>query len=189
MGIAKAIRCKTPVTDKQKQDAGLFEVFDSTLDLVEEHRERLAEVKIGFAWELREMAPDTDGNVDLAHTKLVSGATRAFAPVDFIITVKEEGWKKLDDPARAALMDHELSHCDVVYDKEGEIKHDDGGRVCCRIRKHDIGDFVNVVGRHGAWTGGISRYVESATQGQLFTKQKAPVPKKRKKGDPVEEAA
>ena len=71
---------------------------------------------------------------------------------DATITFDHAVWNGLDDKQRVALIDHELTHLEVVYDSEGAIKYDDAGRPKLSLRPHDfeLGIFNSVIRRHGA---------------------------------------
>jgi len=64
----------------------------------------------------------------------------------------------------AALLGHELCHCDVARDKHGEAKEDERGRPIWRIRRHDIEEFDDVVDRHGCWESEIEHFAKLALE-------------------------
>jgi len=69
---------------------------------------------------------------------------------DALITLDALHWDTLDEPARIALLDHELTHLTVAKDKEGFPKSDDAGRPVLSTRLHDwqLGGFREVASRH-----------------------------------------
>jgi len=62
---------------------------------------------------------------------------------DFILTIKEEWWNSATDKQKEALIDHELSH--------GASKLTNKG-LQFYTKKHDVTEFIHVVGRYGAWS-------------------------------------
>ena len=77
---------------------------------------------------------------------------------DFIVTVVEPWWEGASDAERQALLDHELTHCEVKLMKDGGTP-----RLC--IRGHDVEEFDEVLRRRGAWHGGLRQI--QATMAQL----------------------
>ena len=73
---------------------------------------------------------------------------------DVIITIDGVNWReKLDEEERLALIDHELTHVEIVYDKkEGGVKLDKALRPVVRLLPHDwqMGGFNAVARRHGS---------------------------------------
>lgn len=59
------------------------------------------------------------------------------------------------------MIDHELCHCEVALDANGETKLDEQGRTCYRIRKHDIEEFKDVVSRHGVYTRELEEFARA----------------------------
>lgn len=93
----------------------------------------------------------------MATMKIVSLKDRLVKGYDAELLIDEREWEDLTDESRAALIDHELCHLDLVT-KEDPIsgnmilQRDDLGRPKLRTRKGDwnVGDgFRDVVFRHG----------------------------------------
>jgi hypothetical protein len=72
---------------------------------------------------------------------------------DFVILIDRNIWSGLDDDAKFALVDHELSHCFYATLDDGETQkfHQDGSPWWA-IRGHDVEDFEGVVERNGLWS-------------------------------------
>ena len=70
---------------------------------------------------------------------------------DAVITLDRRLWVDLSDERKAALIDHEITHLTVVFDKDGFAKSDDLGRPKLKMRLHDVqaGWFVDIARRHG----------------------------------------
>jgi len=120
--------------------------------IVDAHHEEVTDARIALAW-CRSWNPDVDGRVTLGKCKKATDLDRELAPYDFVIMLSPEFWlnARVTDAQREALLDHELMHAAVSYDDDGFPKVDERGRKVYRIRKHDIEEFGDVVGRHGCY--------------------------------------
>lgn len=131
-----------------------------------------AEVRVGA---LMARVEDEHGNVVPGAVKLHGyecAATIKKLPVkqrvlgnpDALITIDEGTWKELDSLERHALIDHELTHLQVLragggivdYDPETETcigvpKLDAADRPCLRMKLHDwqLGGFESIARRYG----------------------------------------
>lgn len=72
----------------------------------------------------------------------VSEKDKVFLDFDFIVWFAKDHWVTLTPDQKAALMDHELSHC--VYDEPGDP-------TSAKIKGHDFEGFSSVLERHGLW--------------------------------------
>jgi len=77
------------------------------------------------------------------------GATRA--PL-WRITISWKWWYKATEEQRRALLDHELCHC--ARDKNWNPI----------VRPHEVEEFVEVIERHGMWSGQVRSLVETANK-------------------------
>lgn len=122
------------------------------------------------------------GTVSLGKARKVGLVDKLLSGVDFIIVLNWSAWQKLDDAKRRALLDHELTHCEMAFD--------DDGQPVTSIRKHDVEDFTAIVERHGSWTGGMEELESTLKKRQqtLFDAEekkagaKAPTARRRKAG-------
>lgn len=126
------------------------DMYELMNDLIETVHEHLTNARIVLAWNLT-WSEDVDGKVTLGKAKKASDLDRELAPYDFVIMVNQRFWGEANEAQRKALLDHELSHCEVSLDDEGDPKRDEKGRVVYRMRKHDIEEFSGVVLRNGIW--------------------------------------
>jgi len=71
---------------------------------------------------------------------------------DFLILIDRNIWSGLDLEQKMALVDHEISHCSVAREDDGETPkmHKDGSPVWA-ILGHDVEEFTGVVERRGLW--------------------------------------
>ncbi|MCI0543031.1 MAG: hypothetical protein L0Z49_01125, partial [Actinobacteria bacterium] len=67
----------------------------------------------------------------------------------YVMEIALPEWDQAPEPARAALVDHELCHYRIDADT-GELK----------ITAHDVEEFIEVVARHGAWQPDIAALVD-----------------------------
>lgn len=63
----------------------------------------------------------------------------------FVIEIAEDFWAEFDANQRRALVDHELSHCQIEWDDAGE-------KASLVIVGHDLEEFRSIVERHGLWS-------------------------------------
>lgn len=88
------------------------------------------------------------GKIILATAEAVSAKYSYLTGLDFIISVYDEAWLVMVDQEKRALLDHELNHCFVGEDKNGEPVY--------KIIPHDVEDFRVIIERYGAgWADNI----------------------------------
>jgi hypothetical protein len=91
------------------------------------------------------------GKVILATAEAVSAKYNYLTGLNFIISVYDKAWEVMVDQEKGALLDHELNHCFVGEDKNGEPVY--------KIIPHDVEDFRVIIDRYGAgWADNI--YIE-----------------------------
>lgn len=71
----------------------------------------------------------------------------------FVIEIARDIWDHLEPAGRRALVDHELCHCDIGEDSEGNRK--------LVTRAHDVEEFQEVVRRHGLWRSDVERFASA----------------------------
>jgi hypothetical protein len=137
------------------------EPHDLLEELVGQFYPHLAEARIVLLWRWG-LKPDKDGRLVLGRCKKASDLDHALAEYDFAIMLNHGAWAALNDRQRRALVDHELMHAAVSYDKNGDVERDEDGRPKWRIRKHDLEEFRDIVERHGCYKGDIEDFVRAA---------------------------
>ena len=169
MGLGTKMRHRKPKGPKRvnyklidpKSDAGkgLFKVLR---DLVAAHHRELKDARIALAWSTA-WKKDVDGRLTLGKCKKASDLDREFAPFDFVIVLNRTYFEDADfsDRQRTAVIDHELCHGQVKYDKTGEPEKDERGRTIYRLRKHDIEDFAEIAERHGTYKRDIEMFAQA----------------------------
>lgn len=142
----------------------MYELLD---ELVSAHHDQVINARFALAWN-RTWKPDSDGHVKLGMCRKASDLDRELAPYDFVVILREDFWTSpaVDDKQRRALLDHELCHASVKYDKDGEPARDAKDRVIYRIRKHDIEEFSEIVARHGTWKRDLESFAAALKIGQ-----------------------
>ncbi len=70
---------------------------------------------------------------------------------DAEIVIDEKNWHDLTEPQQRALLDHEITHLEIVKDEHGMVKCDDMGRPKIKLRLHDwqMGGFRSIAARYG----------------------------------------
>ena len=119
-------------------------------ELVAEHHEEILEARIALAW-CTSWKRDVDGRITLGKCRRASDLDRELAAFDFVILLSKDFWQseRVEPHQRRALLDHELCHAAVKYDKQGEPVEDERGRPVFRTRRHDVEEFAEIVGRYG----------------------------------------
>lgn len=89
-----------------------------------------------------------------AVVKIIGLKERTDGRADAELVIDGDNWDILTDAQRDALIDHELEHLELKYDKDGCLVRDDLERPKLVIRKHDwqFGWFDSVVRRHGKYS-------------------------------------
>ena len=159
---AKKRRRVTVKLLERKHAGKVTEPYSIMERLVDGVHSQLKNAKIAIAWRFG-WKQDTDGRLRLGQTKKGSDLDRAMHKYDFVLLVNHEAWNQgnLDDNQKLALIDHELCHCEVSNDTNGEPKTDEEGRIVYRIRKHDIEEFEDVVSRHGLYTHELEEFAQA----------------------------
>lgn len=128
--------------------------------LITQHHSHLVDVRVEYVF--RSTAAKDKGKVVLGKARKMGGLNawlatdadeRAVEPEEFfVIELAEDEWAGLSDKARVALVDHELSHCVVSFNDDGDPK--------LGIAPHDLEEFVEVVRRHGLWRQDVADLVK-----------------------------
>ena len=119
-------------------------VAEIARSVILEAHEDLEDVEIVFLF--RSPAAEKNGRVQWGSAAKATSRERALlrpAP-RFVITLSHDHWEDMDEDTRRALLDHELSHCELDAD-------DDTGEVKGQILGHDLEEFAGVLARRGAW--------------------------------------
>lgn len=124
------------------------EVEEIARQLIGKYHTHLAEARILYLF--REGKWSSQDRTTWGKAVKVSDRDRYIHGYDFLVIINEEVWHELDEPAREALVDHELSHC-------GQKEN---GTWC--VWGHDLEDFAAVVRRHGLWNENVRRYLKAA---------------------------
>lgn len=131
-------------------------------ELIELYHSHLGPVRIEYVFVLE--APKVAGKLVWARAKKVSGLNAWLAQEQrreltepeefFVIEVVKPIWGQLDEKARKALVDHELTHCWV--DEKGKLS----------IHPHDLEEFNSIVRRWGLWRDDVQLFIEAARDRQ-----------------------
>lgn len=87
----------------------------------------------------------------LAVVKITPYEQRAKGAKDASITFDKWRFEEMSEEKQVALIDHELHHLSIAYDKNGRVKLDTLGRPKLKMRLHDVqfGWFTRIAERHG----------------------------------------
>lgn len=96
------------------------------------------------------------GKVILGQAKMAAEDVRFISDFDFIIIINRNAWNNATSDVREALIDHELHHCLVEIENNGESKFS--------ILDHDVQEFIPIVGRYGLWQEDLKKLVEAAQE-------------------------
>ncbi len=163
MSAAKKVSCE--IVDAETA-AGLESL---AADLIERNHRHLRDANIKFAWN-HSWQEDADGHTTLGQAKKVGDLERDATGIDLYILLNSEFYPEMDEAERVALIDHELCHCEVIYDSNSDPMRDVKDRICYRLRKHDFQEFAAIVRRHGKATPGFVGFSKLA-QLQLFPQE------------------
>lgn len=142
-------------------EKGRGEVVDLVNEIMKEHHPQLyahdVTVDILFIGESDKngvLVPTLkhDGYSAAATVKSNSIKDRCLGLSDAVITVDMATWKDLSDIKRRALLDHEITHLQLVPIEKGSMimKTDDLGRPKLKMRLHDwqLGGFTSIAQRY-----------------------------------------
>jgi hypothetical protein len=151
-------------------------------DLYNEDHAHLEDATIGFLWALvpfKDKGRHVLGTAQLGPPSgkawQVAKATQQlnewYGEVpDFLITVDGRwAFEHASDLELCAVVDHELYHCHMVLDENGEPRVNPvTGRPQWYVRGHDVEEFVGVVRRYGAWNSGLRQMKRALEQEPMF---------------------
>jgi len=117
--------------------------------IIAKHHSHLANCNIAYLYTNKPMA--RRGKIAIATAEKCSPKAKALTlynhpddePFDFVVTVSYGAWNRLTDKQKLAVLDHELTHCFVEENEEGEVLH--------KILGHDFEDFHAILSRHGLY--------------------------------------
>jgi hypothetical protein len=131
--------------------------------LIPAHHPHLADAHIALAWRYG-WTEDADGRLRLGQAKKASDLDFSLHAYDFVIILNSDAWNAagFTEAQMRALLDHELCHCQVSLDENGDERRDVTGRPVWRMRKHDIEEFQEIVERHGLWEKDLALFAKAA---------------------------
>lgn len=138
------------------------EVEDVARDLIDAHHSHLATVRIDYVFASEPLKEK--GKIVWGRTKKIGGLNAWLASDDkrrdavlpkefFVIEICKPVWRQLDEKSRKALVDHELTHCDI-----------DPENSKLSLRPHDLEEFNVIVRRYGLWRADVQLFLEAAKE-------------------------
>jgi hypothetical protein len=125
------------------------DVYGVMAELLNEYHSSLLNCKIKCLF--YDKPRKRSSKIILATAEAVSAKYSYLTGLNFIISVYDEAWEVMVDQEKRALLDHELNHCFIGEDKDGEPVY--------KIIPHDVEDFRVIIDRYGAgWADNI--YIE-----------------------------
>lgn len=129
--------------------------------IIYDHHSHLSGARIVYVF-LAE-APVVKGREAMGRARVITGINawlstdeidRESEPTPyFLIEISRKHWEVLSEAQRRALVDHELSHCDV--DEETSKP---------KILGHDVEEFSGVIRRHGLWRYDVESFVKTGME-------------------------
>ncbi len=106
-------------------------------EVIEEQRmQQPKQVKVGYLIVEPMIAPNVAGRCIKCNKQL-----QLFSGCEYLIEISGDVWQNLDLKTKKILLQHELMHIDVKQNKKGEL--------VCKIRDHDIQDFITIIEKYG----------------------------------------
>lgn len=84
---------------------------------------------------------------------------------DFVCSLCATWWAHATPRQREALVHHEMKHCGIKRDREGEPRFDDDGKPEWGLQSHDLEEFCDTVRRYGDWLGDVAPFLLAAREG------------------------
>jgi hypothetical protein len=145
-------------------------------ELIREHHRHLTNVEIKFVF--TDKIQKRAGKETWGTARKVGSLAAFLAGQDendeqatfFVITITEPIWSYLPPEKRRALVDHELCHCWIDLDDEGDHPK-------LILVGHDLEEFIQVIQRHGLWRDDVQKFVEVGSpllQNSLFEEATEP---------------
>lgn len=171
--VKKRLKAMAKINDDSTpeywRDPQLEEVAER---LIQKHHNHLLEAKISYRVTSRAMS--RAGKTLAGKARKTCGILKHYAQADFMIVVCHTFWNEMIPAEREALVDHELCHCSVEHDEEGNRSW--------VLRGHDIEEFTAVVDRRGLWKEdlkqfgqAVARQLELPLEADAKSKKKATV--------------
>lgn len=108
----------------------------------------------------------------LGVARILGSKDRVMGRGDCEIVIDGDRWPNLSDAQQDALLDHELEHFQLKFDKYGGTVMDDSHRPKMKVKKHDhqFGWFDSIALRHGADSIEVNQFRELCEDesGQYF---------------------
>lgn len=120
---------------------------------------------VNFVFIFKEKASKKGGKIVIAKVRKVRAKEKIAydSDVDFVIEIGHNAWEELNDKQKEAVIFHELCHCLVDENEEGEKE--------LSILPHEIEEFADVIEVYGLYTFDIQKFVEKALKSDTGSKK------------------
>lgn len=126
--------------------------------IIKADRETLSILKICYMF--RAEAAVTDDKVIAGRCVRVDDRNWTVHKYDFLIEIARDVWDDASEEFQLALMDHELGHCGIRMDEDGQPGIDDKtNRIRSYCKMHDIEEFEDVLERHGGYHKSLRKFL------------------------------
>jgi len=145
-----------------KKDIANEKVHNQIYAVMEAYHTELKDLDIGvtaffvtkvdkFGDPTHEQALKVHGLPAMATCRLANQRELRLGSERIIIEIDSVLWGDMDTDTKITMFDHELSHVEIKYNKDGEIALTPEDTPALRIRNHDaeVGVFLGVIRRHG----------------------------------------
>ena len=110
-------------------------------ELIAQHHPHLVNAEIAYLFKNKEIK--SGGKTVIGTAKKYSKEVKAISGFDFGIVISYPSFQELTDKQKYAVLDHELTHCLISEDEQGETTYS--------ILRHDVEEFLSIIDRHSLY--------------------------------------
>lgn len=147
----------------EETDGVVHATYEIMHELIGAFHPHLAQANIAIMWRYG-WKRCRDGHLKGGEMRLCAEVDRELHGFDFVMALNYKLWSELDETCQVAIVDHELCHAQVDDDDDGDVRVDEKGRICYRIKKHDLEEFTAIVGRYGQYRQGVKDMIAKALE-------------------------
>lgn len=155
------------------------EVERMAATLIAKHHRHLQGIRMEFLF--RSEASRSGGKLRLGQARKITGLNALLATPDiahdpeassegcefFTIEIAADTWELMGEKAKIGIVDHELSHCVVDIDADGN--------AILSMRKHDLEEFAAVLRRNGLYRPDVTAFIQAVGPEEVSIWQDLPL--------------